>query len=332
MENKNKNEKKKSLSTDELKQATPVARRWAVETMKAGKFSYAEFSAVVSAEKRLYENIKDTACHHISMHDQDAQSQRFFEQFKTLGIYNDNEYVQLLSRIRKEFVAEQGNRNLEYLISKINEFRKKVADAGHEAYRLLSEGKGPDFEVWSDKALLQDAVFEEEKEFLKQTLNHIQAMEKFHCKLGVPEIRLLLYHKNGCRREKLYRQTEQRIISIYYSLEDESDRKAIYKDICEFVNELVPEVGYIAPTMVEFIFSCGFLSQTSRDLLIKLKPTLQNLRMVALVTHGTLAEMFEEAEKKIADGKTLTPTDVYAIEVMEEYAPDKVKLKLKEAL
>ena len=319
---------KQSLSADELKKATPVAKRWAVETTKSGKFSYDEFVAIVSAEKRLYSNIKDTACHHISLHDQDAISQEFFEEFKRLGVYDDHEYTQLLKKVRKAFVAEQSNRNLEYLISKINEFRKKVADAGKEAYRLLSEGKRPDFEVWSDKALLQDAVFEEEKEFLKQTLNHLQAMEKFHCKLGVPEIRLLLYHKEGCRREKLYRQMEQRIISIYYSLDSEEERHSVYKEICGFVSELVPEVGYIAPTMVEFIFSRGFLSQTSRDLLIKLKPTLKKIYMFALVTNGALADMVEAAEKKAAKGEPLTPTDIYAVEVMKEYAPERVHFNL----
>lgn len=319
---------KQSLSADELKKATPVAKRWAVETMKAGTFSLDEFSAIIGAEQRLYSNIKDTACHHISMHAQDAKSQIFFEQFKKLGVYDEHEYIQLLKHIRKAFIQEPNNRNLEYLISKINEFRKKVADAGKEAYRLLNEGKRPDFEVWSDKARLQDAIFEEEKEFLKQTLNHLHAMEKFHCKMGVPEIRLLLYHKEGCRREKLYRQMEQRIISIYYSLDSEEERSSVYKEICEFVSELVPEVGYIAPTMVEFIFSRGFLSQTSRDLLIKLKPTLKKICMFALVTNGVLADMVEAAEKKVKNGETLNPTDFYAIEVMKEYEPTKVHVNL----
>ena len=223
---------------------------------------------------------------------------------------------------------QKQNDNLEYLIAKINEFLRKVRDLSSMAFQMLLEGKSPDLETWSVQMVLNDNLFEENKQFLKQTLHHIECLEENHFKLGVAEIRLLLYHEQGCRRVKLYKMVESEIISIFYCLKDEDERRTIYPEICSFVARLVPQVGYISPHMINFIFDRGFISKMTRDLLINIKPVINQLNMTPLILLQ-LKQFFNETLERLRQGK-LTETDEYVLEIMQAYSPKEISPTIAE--
>ena len=223
---------------------------------------------------------------------------------------------------------QKQNDNLEYLIAKINEFLRKVRDLSSMAFQMLLEGKSPDLETWSVQMVLNDNLFEENKQFLKQTLHHIECLEENHFKLGVAEIRLLLYHEQGCRRVKLYKMVESEIISIFYCLKDEDERRTIYPEICSFVARLVPQVGYISPHMINFIFDRGFISKMTRDLLINIKPVITQLNMTPLILLQ-LKQFFNETLERLRQGK-LTETDEYVLEIMQAYSPKEISPTIAE--
>lgn len=316
---------------DMLGKGTPVARRWADYRMKNGEIFEEfeeEYLEVVFLEQNLYDSMKETLCHHVKLHGLDDISQSFFDKFVEVKSFNRHVYIsEILKPIRKAFVKDSDNRYLEYLISKITEYLNKVSDIGGTIFEMLVQGKKPDLVVWSREAAIQDAVFEEHKQYLKQTLNHIAALERFHCKLGLKEIRMLLYGQVGCRRQKLYFEVETRIMEIFYSLEKEQ-RDEVYKEICQFVSEVVPNVGYISPRTISFIFDSGFLSSSTRDLLVKIYPCISSLGMVSLLYKPLLA-YYEDLKDALLFNK-VTPTGKYTMELMELYCPKYIESYVRE--
>ncbi|MBR1600625.1 MAG: hypothetical protein IJ677_03515, partial [Alphaproteobacteria bacterium] len=235
-----------------------------------------------------------------------------------LNKLNENS-VEKLHLEQEKKKLETSLKNLEYLISKITEYLKKVDDLSAVAYDMIMSGKTPDFEAWRDKMVIQDILFEENKQFLKQSLHHLAVLEQNKCKLGIDDLRLLLYHKQGCRREKLYRKVEEWIIKIYYSLDTEDERRNIYKDICLFIEEVVPMAGYISPMIIRFILDRDFISEDSRNLLIKIKPVIANLCMTSLIV-TPLRKMYNKAVEKLCK-QSLNESDIYVMEVMKIYSP-----------
>ena len=308
-----------------LREATPVARKWAVSEMNNGK-TFAEIEAkflkIKAVEDKLYGEIKESLVAHISRHGLDAAALLFFEEFKEIEGFDKNSYNALLKKIRKAYAQSDGNRSLEYLLAKIGEYLRKISDLNKTAWEMLTNGQEPDFRSWSDKVALQDNLFEENKQFLKQTLHHLEILDKNKVKMGVAEIRLLLYHKEGCRREKLYRRTEEWIISLFFSLATEAERQSVYKDICQFVEELVPEVGYISPLMAKFIFSNGYVSERTRDLLVKVHPVIKKLSMASIIAFQL--EDFYLIAKKHLRFRRLNNTDKYVYELLNLYDPTEI--------
>lgn len=255
--------------------------------------------------------------------DLSAEVNEYQRQKKWLNYMNRRANVteQAISGLQKQ------NENLEYLISKINEFLRKVHDLNTVAFQMLLDGKSPDLESWSVQKALQDNLFEENKQFLKQTLHHIESLEKNRCELGIAEIRLLLYHEQGCRRMKLYNMVETQIIDIFYKLKSEDERRQIYPEICSFVERLVPQVGYISPCMINFIFDRGFISKVSRDLLLNIKPVISQLNMNPLILIQ-LKKFFSETLERMQDGK-FSETDEYVLEIMQAYSPKEISPKLQ---
>lgn len=249
--------------------------------------------------------------------------------------------LQEMNRSRVEFWRENNNYsnpqidalqkqndNLEYLIAKINEFLRKVRDLNSVAFQMLLDGNAPDLNAWSVQMVLNDNLFEENKQFLKQTLHHIECLEENHFKLGVAEIKLLLYHEQGCRRVKLYKMVESEIINIFYLLNNEQERRTIYPEICSFVARLVPQVGYVSPHMINFIFDRGFISEITRDLLINIKPVINQLNMTPLILLQ-LKKFFNETLERLRQGK-LTETDEYVLEIMQAYSPKEISPTIAE--
>ena len=343
--------------SDAMSKATPVARRWAAHLMKNEKKDFAEFEEafmeVVFVEDKLYKSMKNSLVRHIERHGLDAVGLEFLDKFKAIEDFNFHVYEAQLRQVRRQFVRNEQkiehiaelpkaksaqfeedkqtlikqNDNLEYLISKINEFLRKVRDLNAVAYQMLLEGKSPDLESWSVQAVLQDNLFEENKQYLKQTLHHIESLEENRCKLGVAEIRLLLYHEQGCRRAKLYKMVESQIIDIFYHLQSEDERRSVYPEICAFVMHLVPQVGYISPHMINFIFDRGFISKVSRDLLLNIKPVISQLNMNPLILIQ-LKKFFSETLERMQDGK-FSETDEYVLEIMQAYSPKEITPKLQ---
>ena len=322
---------KLKMEQDAMRKATPVARKWMyTQTAKKGRpFAECEdeFMEIMGIEDRLYRNMKDALIAHISRHGLNALALTYFDEFKQINYFDKNKYQSLLSRIRKAYVQNDGDRSLEYLIAKITEFLNKITDLNRVAYEMLMNGQKADFNAWSDKVVLRDNIFEENKQFLKQALHHLEMLEKNNVKMGVPEIRLLLYHKEGCRREKLYRRTEEWILRLYHQLNKE-ERQSVYHDICTFIKELVPEVGYISPMMAEFIFGNGFLSQASRDLLVSVYPTIKKLSMSPII-RVRLEHFVENTEKHLKAGTPMTETDTFTMELAQMYAPELITPALK---
>lgn len=339
-----------------FKEATPVARKIAVQRLREGKsFDEIEdeFITIIRIESSLYDSMKDALVEHIHRHGLDAVSLSYFEEFIDVEYFTKHAYQRVLKKVRKAYVsterqihhtdallkkydtseivnisrAEQEKskldislKSLEYLISKITEYLKKVDDLSAVAYDMIMSGKNPDFEAWRNKVIVQDVLFEENKQFLKQSLHHLTVLEKNNCKLGINDLRMLLYNRQGCRREKLYRKVEEWIIKIYYSLDTENERRVVYKDICNFIEEVVPMAGYISPMIIKFIFDRNFLSEDSRNLLIKIKPVVCNLTMTPLILLP-LHEMYNKAVKNLDN---LDVSDIYVIEVMKHYSPKSI--------
>ncbi len=348
---------KKQWVNDAMRKATPVARRWAAHLMKDEKKDFAEFEEsfmeVIFVEDKLYKSMKNSLIKHIERHGLDAVGLAFLDKFKAIENFNFHVYEAQLRQVRRQFVRNEQkiehiaelpkaksaqfeedkqslikqNDNLEYLISKINEFLRKVRDLNAVAYQMLLDGKSPDLETWSVQVVLNDNLFEENKQFLKQTLHHVESLEENRCKLGVAEIRLLLYHEQGCRRAKLYKMVEAQIIDIFYHLQSEDERRQVYPEICSFVTRLVPQVGYISPHMITFIFDRGFISEMSRDLLLNIKPVISQLNMTPLILIQ-LKKFFNETLERMRKG-VFSETDEYVLEIMQAYSPKEISPKLQ---
>ena len=302
-----------------LSHATPVARKFAAMQVKSGK-KFAEIEDeimdIIATEAKVYDEIKKSLVEHIKRHGLDAEALGYFQEFQDIEVFIKPQYQKVLKNVHKAYVQSEGkNRSLEYLISKINEFLQKIDRFGAVAYDLLQQGKKPDFEAWSDKVVLQDNLFEENKQFLKQTIHHLEVLYKNKVKLGAGDMRLLLYHKDACRREKLYRLVEEWIVKIYYSLPSKQERAEVYRDVCQFVADIVPQVGYISPGIIMFIFDGGFLSQDSRNLLVKIKPVVYKLHMGSLIEHP-LRDMYNKRSKLSAE------THQYLEELVQLYLPE----------
>lgn len=319
-----------------LKELMPVARHWAVERINAGE-DYGKFEDEIfeidNIEAKLYDKMKETFLKHVEIRGYDNKDRVFVCEIEAIEDYDHNKYNQVLARMRKAYVKDK-TRSLEYLISKTTEYVRKVSDIGRVAFEMLKEGKQLDFEKWSAEQALQDAVFEENKQFLKQTLKHLESMKRNKVKLGVSEIRLLLNQKDGCRREKLYHQAEEVIISIYNSLpcttaEEKNAQAQIYKEICSFVYDVVPLTGRISVNMINFIFDRGFLSSMSRSLLLKIQPRINSLSMTPLF-HYPLQRMLENVYADYMDGN-FTASDYFVVQVALAYEPKLVCDELKKA-
>lgn len=341
-----------------FKEATPVARKVAAQRMKNG-LSFTEiedeFINIISIESPLYDSMKSTLVEHIQRHGLDALALGYFDEFVQVDYFTKHAYQKVLKKVRHAYVGIEHTindkevqiekvdksdtlnkmhllqekkkldislKNLEYLISKITEYLRKIDDLSATAYDMIMSGTVPDIETWRDKMIIQDNLFEENKQFLKQSLHHLMVLEQNKCKLGIDDLRLLLYHKQGCRREKLYRKVEEWIIKIYYSLDTEEERRLIYKDICVFIAEVVPMAGYISPMIIRFILDRDFISEDSRNLLIKIKQVVADLCMTSLIV-TPLRKMYEQAMSNL--GKhSLSESDIYVIEVMKLYNPKTV--------
>ena len=336
-----------------FKEATPVARKFAAQRMKEGK-SFEEiedeFLNIIGIESPLYDSMKESLVDHIQRHGLNAVALEYFDEFVQVDYFTKHAYQKVLKKVRHAYVAMEHQindadakiakaddflektkleqekkkldtslKNLEYLISKITEYLQKVDDLSSVVYDMIMKGKSPDFEAWRDKMIIQDILFEENKQFLKQSLHHLAVLEQNKCKLGIDDLRLLLYHKQGCRREKLYRKVEEWIIKIYYSLDTEDERRIIYKDICMFVEDVVPMAGYISPMIIHFILDRDFVSEDSRNLLMKIKPVVANLCMTSLIV-TPLRRMYDRAVDNL-EKQSLSESDIYVMEVMKTYNP-----------
>ena len=316
---------------DFFKVATPVAKKVAVHRMKNGeKFSDIEDDLwnIIGVEGRLHESMKKSLIEHVKRHGLDIQALKLFEEFQAVKFFDRNKYNQVLRKVRKAYVKDRDNRNLEYLIAKINEYLQKVADLSKTAYNMVVAGITPDFDIWSDKVVMQDNLFEENKQFLKQALHHLRTLQQNRVKLGISDLRMLLYHKEGCRREKLYHSVENMIITIFNEL-DEKERREIYPEICNFVAEIVPKVGFISAHMVLFITSYGYISDETRQLLIKIKSIIMRMGMKTLITYP-LVDYYNAAKAKVVSNQMLSKTDTNVLEIIDAYGGvDNVKCSAK---
>ncbi|MBR1840502.1 MAG: hypothetical protein IJ778_00030 [Alphaproteobacteria bacterium] len=302
-----------------FKTVMPVARKVAMYRMKNEGKTFAEvepeLEQIDAIEARLYAKMKKALEEHIRRHGLDMVSLALFREFEDLECYDKNKVQAILSKIGRAYVHNINNRNLEYLIAKISEYQRKVTDLGKTAYEMIMAGKTPDFDAWSDKMLMQDALYEENKQFLKQALHHLRTLEQNKVKLGVADIRMLMYHRQGCRREKLYHQVEEWIVKIFHEL-DKEKKQEVFPEICSFLAELVPQVGYISANMVIFVCGTG-ISNESKDMLLKIHPVITRQGMTPLIV-APLENYYATAVKNLKKGK-LTATDENVLEIMQCY-------------
>lgn len=335
---------------DLIAKSMPVARRWAVNRRRNGD-NIADFEDEIfeidGIERQLYKQMNKTFIHHIKVHGYVEKAADYVAMLKNVEDYDHNYYHKIISKMRKDFVKnnrqieeinekdiqtesdlmlikllQNFNKSLDYLISKTTEFMHKVNELGNTAYQMILDGKQPDLQDWSIKIQMNDALFEENKQFLSQTINHFNSMLNYNATLGVSEIRLLLNQKEGCRKEKLYHQAEELIIQIYNSLptftkEEKREQAKIYKEICTFVLEVIPLTGRISVDIINFIFDRGFLSRMSRDLLLKIEPRINSIGMTALFKKP-LQQMFEQTYQNYLSGNVKT-SDYYVFEIAEAY-------------
>lgn len=355
---------KKEWMNRALREATPGAGRWAHYVMHQEKVSFADFedafNEIVIMESSLYEDMKINLVKHISRHGLTARGLDFLEAFKKVDLFSFHAYEAVLRKVRRAFAAdarkieqlksrinetsnydvrceiesnladiEREAEDLEYLISKINEYLRKVRDLSNQIFELRKSGQAPDFATFKNQAVINDRLFEENKQFLKQTLHHIETLVDGGCKMGVAEIRLLLYHKEGCRRQKLQSMVEENIISIFNQLDNDDERRLIYPEICAFVKQIVPAVGHISPLMVSFIFDRGFVSADSRDLLLQLKSVICGLNMTPLIL-TPLQKYYDATVKHLRSGM-LNETDEYVLQLMQAYNPKGLTPKVVDA-
>lgn len=345
---------KKALMRDALKKATPIARKFVVNRVSAGvKFDDIEddFITIIRAEESLYEPMKEALVSHIRRHGLDVKSLELLDEFISVEYFNKDTYNQVLKKVRKSFVSAQKKvaeiekqlsadatnskalkaelrrfevmrNNFEYLNLKITEYLQKIDNLSDALYDMLASGKLPDFEAWRDKQIIQDNLFEENKQFLKQSLNHLKALKRNNCKLGMAELRLLFYNKQGCHSMALYREAERWIVDIFYSIDSPEDRQEAYKEICSFVSEVVPVAGSISPYIISFIFDNDYLSEMSRDLLIKIQPVISKLGMTALIMMP-LKKFYAAALERLKQNN-LTESDQYVLQVMQLYNPKSI--------
>lgn len=302
-----------------FKTVMPVARKVAMFRMKNEGKTFEEvepeFRQIDAIEARLYDSMKKALEEHIRRHGLDMISLALFREFEELERYEKNKVQAILSKIGRAYVHNIGNRNMEYLIAKISEYQRKVTDLGKTAYEMIMSGKAPDFDAWSDKMLMQDALYEENKQFLKQALHHLRTLEQNKVKLGVADIRMLMYHRQGCRREKLYHQVEEWIVKIFHEL-DKEEKQTVFPEICKFVAELVPQVGYISANMVLFVCSTG-ISDESKEMMLKIHPVIMRQGMSPLIV-TPLESYYATAVKNLKKGN-LTATDDNVLSVMQCY-------------
>jgi hypothetical protein len=205
--------------------------------------------------------------------------------------------------------------NLEYLTSKVKEFLEKMKEIGREAYELIISGKEAKFlEKWGQIALSQEAVAEENRQFLKQALHHMEVLDKNHVELKASDLKMLLYHREGASQESLYRKIEQWVVKIYYTL-SKPEKEAVYEEICSFVDEVAPQVAYISPMMIRIIIGEDSVSDSAVELLVKYSQLIKSLGMGGIVVMSLKDIKNDVSKKKNDQAKAKTLENIQLIMV-----------------
>ena len=110
-----------ALIRDSFAKATPVARKVAMYRMKQEGKSFGdiedEFIDIIGIESRLYDNMKKSLVEHVLRHGLDVKSLDLFDEFMNLPYFDKNMINSVLRKVRRAYVQDQNNRNLEYLIA-----------------------------------------------------------------------------------------------------------------------------------------------------------------------------------------------------------------------
>lgn len=323
-----------------LKDATPVARKVAVNKMQNGMTFQeieSEFNEIKKIEQKMYANLKESMTGHIRRHGLDKDTMELFDEFVRIKEFSFNDYEKVLGHINKVcgsttrelhnlYLTPSGTKNegrreleirltnLEYLTSKVREFLKFAKDLGNTAYDLIMSGKEAVFlEKWGQEALCKEAVDEENKQFLKQSLHHLEVLEKNHAEVGLSDLRMLLYHRKGACQDNLYRKAEKWIVKIYYNL-TKREKDCVYDEICSYVDEVAPQVNYISPMMIRIIIGEDSVSDQAVELLVKYAQIIKSLGMGGIVLMS-LKDIKSEVLKKNDKTKARTLENIRLIMV-----------------
>lgn len=298
-----------------LSNCAPITRRWAVDLLVKGKdieevkiaVKVFHVSEVTIYKKWIENTIKDMSRIKLNL-----SMKEWIEQL-VIGANLDR----LLNRARKEYIKSE-SKALGKFINRIKRLQDKEKEFYRRATEMLLAGKS--FVKVLDLAAemeTENELFLERELYLKQTIKHIERLNKLGVRESYNNIVQALkpeYAGNPAIFDK------QVVIACHTYIDgtvDPSTKVKVYR----FIEESVKYAGYVHASLIQYLMKQDRkmeqrISHETFELLEKLCPKIKAYGMTAIVASKLkpLAEALREKEVS-----QMTESDLYVLKLADMY-------------
>lgn len=301
-----------------LNHATPVARKWAYYKFQ-NDIAFEEFQnnfeILVCAEQKLYKTWRQQACNIIAFKRVYGDALKIY--YKLCFESKFCPIQKLLPQAQKLY-AKTKDKEVAFVLSVMQGYQNKIKEFNKTAYQMLVEGNNISLILdWAEEADRQEAIKRERMLYLEQTIKHLKKLQELRVVLSREQIKTLL-KPTACSQELL--DEIAILIDDAHDKLPKGERAKSYEDICSFIAEVAPIVGYIPVSLVQFIFKNDWLSKTSYNLLLAIQDTIQKLSMTPVITMP-LNKLYQPLAQKIEQDQNtrISYSDYYVLKLAIAY-------------
>lgn len=298
-----------------LSNCAPITRRWAVDLLNKG-ISLEEVKITVKvfhvSEVTIYKKWIENAVKDMSRIKLNLSMKEWVDQL-VIGVNFDR----LLSRARKEYIKSE-SKALGKFINRVKRLQDKEKEFYRRAVAMLLAGEN--FVRVLDMASemeTENELFLERELYLKQTIKHIERLNKLGVRESYNNIVQALkpeYAGNPAIFDK------QVIIACHTYVDgtvDPSTKVKVYR----FIEESVKYAGYVHASLIQYLMKQDRnmkqrISRETFELLEKLCPTIKKYGMSAIVS-SKLKPLVEALQEK--EVSQMSESDLYVLKLADMY-------------